>query len=434
VTGYDGPTLRAVRESMGVPLRRIARMAGMSHGHLSKVERGEYGRPVTPAIMAAYERVTGVRLADAVVAVAERGGKPAARRGKIWRPGELTDMRRRAYNAAIAALTIGGHLGEPFGRLLDSTGRPLTPAPPDAADVAQLGQIAELVTALDLRHGGGLMSQVGKSLLRWAVIMLDAMDMDDRVSRQLHAVVGGLALRSAWSAFDTASHEAARTLFRLALYAAGRAGDPDLRAHVLADVAAQHNYLGYHEDCLEIIRFAEGDERVTPPVRMALHGVKARAYGAIGEGEACRRHIDLAEQAFSSAHDVSGWVGRLRHPAHLAAMTGHAMAELAHSTGAGADPREAHERLTRAVDTYDAATHNRALALCTTRLAMLHLRADDPEQAVHWARRALESTTNVYSARLFRDLATIRALAADRDAPILQELVTDIDALTGSDE
>jgi hypothetical protein len=167
---------------------------------------------------------------------------------------------------------------------------------------------------------------------------------------------------------------------------------------------------------------------------MALHGVKARAYGAIGEGEACRRHIDLAEQAFSSAHDVSGWVGRLRHPAHLAAMTGHAMAELAHSTGAGADPREAHERLTRAVDTYDAATHNRALALCTTRLAMLHLRADDPEQAVHWARRALESTTNVYSARLFRDLATIRALAADRDAPILQELVTDIDALTGSDE
>jgi hypothetical protein len=31
----------------------------MSHGHLSKVERGEHGRPVTPAIIAAYERVTG---------------------------------------------------------------------------------------------------------------------------------------------------------------------------------------------------------------------------------------------------------------------------------------------------------------------------------------------------------------------------------------
>jgi hypothetical protein len=418
---------------MGVPLRRIARMAGMSHGHLSKVERGEYGRPVTPAIMAAYERVTGVRLAEAVVAVAERGGKPAARRGKVWRPGELTDMRRRAYNAAIAALTIGGHLGEPFGRLLDSTGRPLTPAPPDAADVAQLGQLAELVTALDLRHGGGLMSQVGKSLLRWAVIMLDAMEMDDRVSRALHAVVGGLALRSAWSAFDTASHEAARTLFRLALYAAGRAGDPDLRAHVLADVAAQHNYLGYHEDCLEIIRFAEGDERVTPAVRMVLHGVKARAYGAIGQDDACRRHIDLAEQAFTSAPDVPGWVGRLRDPAHLAAMTGHAIAELVHN-GAGddADAAEAQKRLGQAVETFDPASHARAL--CTTRLAMLHLRADETEPGVHWARQALDSAANVYSARLFRDLATIRAIAADQEAPLLRELVTDIDVLTGTNE
>ena len=48
---YDGPTLRAIRESMGVPLRRIARHANMSQGHLSKVERGEHGRPITPAIL-----------------------------------------------------------------------------------------------------------------------------------------------------------------------------------------------------------------------------------------------------------------------------------------------------------------------------------------------------------------------------------------------
>jgi hypothetical protein len=40
---------------------------------------------------------------------------------------------------------------------------------------------------------------------------------------------------------DVASHEAGRSLFRLALYTAARAGDPDLRAHVLVDVAAQHS-------------------------------------------------------------------------------------------------------------------------------------------------------------------------------------------------
>jgi transcriptional regulator with XRE-family HTH domain len=434
-SGYDGPTLRAVRESLDIPLRRIARTAGMSHGHLSKVERGEYGRPVTPAIIAAYERTTGVSLAEATAAIIDRGGKPTVRRGKIWRPGELTDMRRRAYNAAIAALTIGGHLGEPYGRLLDSTGRPLTPAPPDTGDVAQLRQVTELVTALDLRYGGGLVSQLGKALLRWSVIMLDAMDIDQQVSRDLHAVIGALAARCAWSAFDTSSHEAARSLFRLALYAAGRAGDPDLRAHILADVAAQHNYLGYNEDSLEIVRFAEGDERITPGVRMVLHGVKARAYGAISEPALCRHHIGHAEQAYHDADpDTPGWVGRLRHPARLAGMTGQAMAALARTTGAETDRREALDRLTQAVDGYDPTTHGRAHALCTTRLAILHLDTGNPEQATRWARLALAAAGEIYSARLYRDLGTIRTLAADRDEPPLGALVADIDALTGSSE
>jgi transcriptional regulator with XRE-family HTH domain len=124
--GYDGPTLRAVRESMDVPLRRIARQAGMSHGHLSKVERGEHGRPVTPAIVAAYERATGVRLAEAA-ARAERERRAQTGRGGSWSPGTLTDMRRRAYNAAVGAITLGGPLGEPVGRLIDSAGRPVPP-------------------------------------------------------------------------------------------------------------------------------------------------------------------------------------------------------------------------------------------------------------------------------------------------------------------
>ena len=85
---YDGPTLRSVRESVRVPLRRVARLAGMSHGHLSKVERGEHGRPVTPAILTAYEKATGVRLAGATVI---GRGEDAA--GAEWRRGRLSDAR-----------------------------------------------------------------------------------------------------------------------------------------------------------------------------------------------------------------------------------------------------------------------------------------------------------------------------------------------------
>jgi len=125
----DGPTLRAVRESLQVPLRRIARSAGMSHGHLSKVERGEHGRPVTPAIMNAYERVTGVKLSEAAGQLAERRERDTGRGRKRWVPGQLTDMRRQAFNAAVGALALGGFLGEPVSRLIDSTGRPVTPPP-----------------------------------------------------------------------------------------------------------------------------------------------------------------------------------------------------------------------------------------------------------------------------------------------------------------
>lgn len=431
MTTYDGPTLRAVRESMGVPLRRIARHAGMSHGHLSKVERGEYGRPVTPAIMAAYERVTGVRLAEAVAAVAERGELPADRRrnSKAWRPGQLTDMRRRGYNAAIAALTIGGHLGEPFGRLLDSTGRPLAPAPPDAADVEQLEQIGEVLTGLDLCYGGGLASQLAKHVLRWAVAMLDA-SMSEPVSRSLHVAVGGLAARAGWAAFDVAAHEAARSLFRLALYAAVRAGDADLRAHVVADVAAQHNGLGYHEDCLEMIRMVEGDERVAPAVRMVLHGVKARAYAAVGQADACRRHVGLAEAAFADASpQAPGWVGRLCHPGRLYATTGHAMADLARVSGADADLREARQRLIDAIDTFDPWVQSRAHALCTSRLSLLLLGAGELDQGARWARQALRCAASIRSVRLDRDLAAIRAAAASHpDEPSMGELVAELDA------
>jgi transcriptional regulator with XRE-family HTH domain len=427
MTLYDGPTLRAVRENVGVPLRRVARLAGMSHGHLSKVERGEYGRPVTPAIMAAYEQVTGVRLADAVAATAEQTGP-----SEPWHSGQLTDLRRRGYNAGIAALAVGGPLGEPYGRLLDATGRPLAPVPPDGFDAAQLERIAELVTDLDLLYGGALVSQYAKTVLRWAVTMLDTAT-GDRVGGQIHAAVGALAHRAGWSAFDMAAHEPARGLFRLALYAAVRAGDPQLRAHVLADVAAQHNQLGYYEDSLEIVRIAEGDERVAPAVRMVLHGVRARAYAALGEAGACHRHVGLAEEAFAAAAaDVPGWVGTLCHPGHLSATTGHAMAQLAQVTGTEADHRQARDRLTNAIDEYDWFTHARAHALCTGQLARLYLVAGDLDPGVHWARLALRSAASVRSGRLDREVRAIHAAAASHpDHAGARELVTAIDAAAG---
>jgi transcriptional regulator with XRE-family HTH domain len=431
VTTYDGPTLRAVRESMGVPLRRIARHAGMSHGHLSKVERGEYGRPVTPAIMAAYEKVTGVQLADAVAAVAERGEPPANRRGnaRVWQPGHLSEMRRRSFHAAIGALTMGGHLGEPFQRLLDSTGRPLTPAPPSTIDVAHLTRLSRAIAALDLRYGGGLVSQLAKALLRWAVPMLDIIDVNEEVRRRAHTAIGELAHRAGWAAFDVAAHEPARTLFRLALYAAVRGDDINLRAHVLADVAAQHSSLGYHHDALEVLRLAEGDDRVARTVRMVVQGVKARTCAALGDVHACRRAVDAAERAHASADSTErGWIGALGDPALLSAITGHAVATLAERTGTESDRKDASERLTNAIDSLDSDTHARAQALCVARLAVLHLSAGDLDQAARWSRLTVDRASGIRSARLDNALAAIRITIVEKypNEPVMCELLDEI--------
>lgn len=432
MAGYDGPTLRAIRESMGVPLRRIARQAGMSHGHLSKVERGEHGRPVTPAVLAAYERVTGVRLAEAAAAISDETDGLTGRGGRSWRPGQLTEMRRRAYNAAIGAITVGGQLGEPFTRLLDTTGRPVAPVPPAEDDLLQLSRLAELLTELDLQFGGGLSHQLTRTILRWAVPMLDTCDLDPELARQLHAIVGQLAARAAWSAFDVGAHEAARSLFRLALYAAVRADEPDLRAHVLADVAAQHNYLGYHRDCLEVVRLGEGDERVAPAVRAVLHTVKARGYAALGEVTAARLHVELAEEVFRQVRaDAPGWVASLAEPARLAANTGQALAVIAEHSGDDADRKQAQQRLLRAATELDPHRHARAIALATVGLAQLHIESGDYDNGRTWAQQALTHHQRVRSGRFLTALTALRAAAAAQTHhPAMQELAADLDKLT----
>jgi transcriptional regulator with XRE-family HTH domain len=441
MTTFDGPTLRAVRESMGVPLRRIARLAGMSHGHLSKVERGEYGRPVTPAIMAAYERTTGVSLSEAAAALAEQdrtrlGQRP--RRPRVWRPGEMPDMRRKNYNAAICAMSVGGNLGEPYGRLLDSTGRPLIPAPPDEIDITQLEHLTTLVTGLDLRYGGGLISQFAKALLRWAAPMLDLVADPAPDIARLHRAIAALTLRTAWAALDSAAHEAARSLFRMALYVAVRRGDANLRVHIMAEAAAQHNAVGYPEDALEVIRVAEGDDRAAAPVRMVLHGVKARAYASLGEAEACMRSIDAIETAYASSDsrpDQPSWVGTLTSPAQVAAAIGHAFATLAVKTDSLAAAEQAGQRLAQAIDAFDTTTHARAHALCAAQLAIVHLTGERFDQAAGWARLALLSAAGIRSARLNRELVRIRTLAAKHpDQVEAKALLEEIDEATGGEQ
>lgn len=284
-----------------------------------------------------------------------------------------------------------------------------------------------MCTGLDLRLGGAVCDQRARALLRWAVGLL-ASEASEEMGVRLHAAIAALAQRAGWAAFDSESHDVARSLLTIALYAATRADDADLRAHVLADLAAQHNYLGYPQDCLRVVRLGEVDERVGPRVRLVLCGVKARAYGVQGDVERCRRQIALAEQAYAEAERAAppaGWLARVGGCAHLYAVTGHAAAALVRRAGGDPDAEDACQRLARAVELLDPVEQARPAALCLAQLATLRLEAGDLDSAVPVVRRALAAAATVHSVRLTHHLSAMRAAAAGRDAGAL---VAEIDA------
>jgi transcriptional regulator with XRE-family HTH domain len=421
MSGYDGPTLRSVRESAGVPLRRVARQAGMSHGHLSKVERGEPGRPVTPAVLSAYEKATGIQLT----------GTAGHTEESDWRRGHLSEARRRAFNAKVAAVAVGGPLGEQLVRILDATGRITFPARIETPDVVQVEHAAALCTAIDLQYGGAVADQMARALLRWAIGLLET-GISAQISPRLHAAIGALAQRAGWAAFDADSHETARSLLSIALYAATRADNPDLRAHVIADLAAQHNFLGYPDDCLQLARFGEVDERIGPAIRTVLAMVKARAYALRGDATACQRQIDLAETAHTEATISPGWLATVASPAQLYAGTGHALATLARRTNSPAAADNARQRLAHAIGLLNPDTQARAAALCLAQLATLYIEAGELDEGERSARRVLDSSGGIRSVRLAEHLTMMRTAAgAHRDKSVMRELVAAIGSALG---
>jgi transcriptional regulator with XRE-family HTH domain len=274
----DGATLRSVRTSQRVSLRRIARATGMSHGHLSAVERGVYGRLVTPAIINAYEKTLGVKLAEVAAGeIQPAAGKP---RRLPWQSGQMTHAERRQLMVEIAATSAGAGDGTAATRrrLAHAGAMPVDLDNPGGLDVLE-----RVVDTLDqLAEPAGAVAHL---LLNWALTLPDLL-VNDRlhgvvfppeVQARVQAVISRLARRAAHGAQAGGRQEAARSLYLLALAAA--ADDPDLRGEALADLAQQHVTVGYPEDALGVIRLAEGDERIGETTRARLKAVRSEAEG-----------------------------------------------------------------------------------------------------------------------------------------------------------
>src|SRR5690606_30596906 len=339
MAAVTGQMLRLLRERQGIGLRAVARRSrggmALSDSHLSRVERGE--RQVTPAVMAAYERAIGIPITvDVISDLAEQ------------HPHQDREWER--FHSNIAMLAGGGLVGHDPDRLLDEgSGYVGSPTRVGHSDVVQVEQAAVSVRSLGFRQGGELAGYLATQVLRWASGMYCAC-MANEVRRRLDVAIGSVAAWAGWSACDSHRFGAARALLEFALGAAVRADEPDLRAHVLVDIAGLRHHLGCPTDALRVLRLADGDERIGPAVQSMLHGARARVYAGMGERDVCEREVQLVEDAAARVEPqaVPDWLGGWEF-AHVQAICGHAYGQLAEVSGSLAELTEAHKRLSNEV-------------------------------------------------------------------------------------
>jgi transcriptional regulator with XRE-family HTH domain len=204
----DGAALRELRLEAGVSLRRIARLTGLSHGHLSKMEKNEEHRPVTPIILRAYEQETGAPLTEGFM-------PPSGEERRAY----LSEAGARKFLAQLAAVAYGQALERPAHTLIEQYRRScVPPVTPSELDVATLRWLAELLT--DEQYSTALAGQVAELLLGWLARFVDAPGAEER----LWPVLVSLAVTAARSADEPSRGHVARTA-----YPGGLAGRRPLR-------------------------------------------------------------------------------------------------------------------------------------------------------------------------------------------------------------
>lgn len=361
--------LRAAREAAGVSLAVMAQRTHYSKSFFGMVETGH--RTATPELVAVYERALDAR-------------------------GLGEEVNRRELLAAAAAVLAGANTPEPLARLLDGLTSGEAPGMVGRSEVEAVRHATSVYTTMDLRYGGGVAADISSGALRWAVGLLDAPMRDDtRIA--LSAAVGALADRTAWTHFDSGRTYSARRLSTLALRTADAGTDPDLRAHVVLNMAAQigDNQPGEAAGMVEPVL----DSRICGLERANLHGVLGRHLANGGDRRRAIKHIAKAETLARRGGETPAWAGFLTAE-HLDSIIAQALAAVGEHQEAirrfeNLLPRMGPDRL-------------RGRAGRMIDLADLYARAGRVDEAQALAAEAEAALSDVRSARATASLLALR--------------------------
>lgn len=353
-----------------------SRVVALDANYIGKLERGVIRWPQDPDVRAGFRSSLGVNT-DA----------------------ELGFRRPRRSQSAVVDVDVE----------LTMPAQPTTvPSIIGMVEVTQIRNVAKAFADMGARAGGRLIRDAMFAQLRYCSELLNSR-CSDKIRSELFSAVGYLAGVTAFLEIDTYARDDERRLFRFSLHCAKEAGDWNLRAMVLSEMARQATWRGDPRTGLAVTEQAmERADRLSATERARLHAARAHALARLSRVQETATAVGMADEEFSRSqpvddpphvyyYDATHYMGDIGNALWDTAMTGHFVTEARH-------------RLTASVR--GPAVHAcRERALSQAKLASLIMAIGDPHEAAMIGEHAVAAAATVRSRRVGENLQDLRRLA-----------------------
>ncbi|WP_329583490.1 XRE family transcriptional regulator [Streptomyces sp. NBC_01361] len=233
---------------------------------------------------------------------------------------------------------------------------------------------------------------------------------------RLHSMAAQLGQSAGWNEFDNGHHALAQARWHTAVHAAYLAGDRDLGAGILADLAYQATWRAFPGEAVDILALARSRTQ-SPAARALLHVRTARALAVLGDRTGTHRALTSATRELDHAQPETtpAWVAWMS-PADLEADAGRCHLDLG-------QPATAATAIDNGLGLLQP-ERDRTRAVFTVYRADTALADHDIPQAAAHARVALDTARATKAARCL-DLSTalLGRLQQHRHHPAVRELV-----------
>jgi tetratricopeptide (TPR) repeat protein len=290
-----------------------------------------------------------------------------------------------------------------------------------SGDVARCRTALARLYELDDRQGGsgyvyGLTVRSARQMRR----LLNDSVYDEPTGKALFCLMGEVTEHAGWLAYDAGRHAEARYWWLEAQHASQIAGSPAVATVVFASMALQASRLGQGQAAIDTARAARRAVKPvqTPRLLSVLHAREALGYARTGDRRRAWRALERAESLAGAERRENDppWLD-FWGQADLACHRMHAAIDLGEAATATKAARAA-------VAAVDPVAYPRNYALYSAYLADVLVTQRAVDEAVPVAARAIASTSDIDSARILAQVASVlRKLSPYQDNKSVRELL-----------